>query len=294
MRQSLAVAVLVAALHPAAASAQETRPVEIRFAAEFGGAPFACGRAYEDVGTTGSTVSVNDFRLFVSEVALVRADGSAVFVVLDQDGVWQHQNVALLDFEDASGGCTNGTPPTNTAVRGRVPEGEYVGLVFTVGVPFALNHGDPTLAASPLNLSAMFWNWQGGYKFVKLDLSSTGRPAGADVPASHDGPRTGPGGWSLHLGSTVCAAASRTTPANSCANPNRMTVRFDRFDPATGTVVVDPAAVLAGADVDSNAPETSPGCMSFPGDADCVPVMPRLGFAYADEAPQPQALFLAR
>ncbi|ATX65604.1 metallo-mystery pair system four-Cys motif protein [Roseinatronobacter bogoriensis subsp. barguzinensis] len=84
-------------------------------------------------------------------------------MALDQDGVWQVADVAQLDFEDATGTCVNGTPDMNNSLRGTVPAGEYTGLDFDIGVPFDLNHGDPTLAASPLNLTAMFWNWQGAY-----------------------------------------------------------------------------------------------------------------------------------
>jgi hypothetical protein len=39
-------------------------------------------------------------------------------------------------------------------------------------------------------------------------------------------------------------------------------------------------AVLSQANVDVNAQGTSPGCMSFPKDADCPPVMGALGLAY--------------
>jgi uncharacterized repeat protein (TIGR04052 family) len=285
-----------------AATAQESQRVEINFAAAMGGKPFVCGESYSGIGSTGSTVTPTDFRLFVSEVALLKADGSATFVTLDQDGRWQHQNVALLDFENGQGPCVNGTAPTNTTLRGSVPKGDYTGLIFSVGVPFALNHGDPTLAASPLNLTAMFWNWQGGYKFIKIDMATSGLPMNAPQPAAaHSPPQPGqaapaarPSGWSLHLGSTVCAAPSRTTPAASCANPNRLTVRMDRFDSRTNVVVFDPAPVLATANVDTNAPETSPGCMSFPNDPDCLGVMSRLGFAYGGEAPQPQAFVTRR
>ena len=59
-----------------------------------------------------------------------------------------------------------------------------------------------------------------------------------------------------------------------------MTVRFDDFDLAKGVVVADMGAVLSQANVDVNAQGTSPGCMSFPKDADCPPVMGALGLAY--------------
>jgi hypothetical protein len=102
--------------------------------------------------------------------------------------------------------------------------------------------------------------------------------------------------FSLHLGSTVCASAARTeAPKAECAHPNRVTVQFDRFDPAAQTVVADIGAVLAGANVDVNAPMTSPGCMSFPNDADCPPVMGALGLGYGGvAAPGPQRLFTVR
>jgi hypothetical protein len=45
-------------------------------------------------------------------------------------------------------------------------------------------------------------------------------------------------------------------------------------------VVIDPAPVVAGADLTQNTAETSPGCMSFPNDPDCDTVLPRLGLAF--------------
>ncbi len=59
--------------------------------------------------------------------------------------------------------------------------------------------------------------------------------------------------------------------------------------------MADIGAVLAGANVDVNAQGTSPGCMSFPNDPDCAPVMAALGLAYGGvPAPGPQRLFSAR
>jgi uncharacterized repeat protein (TIGR04052 family) len=269
--------------------------VTVRFAAQINGQPFACGQSYANVGTTRSTVTPSDYRFYVSDVSLVDETGRAVPVTLAQDGVWQLDNIALLDFENGSGPCRNGTTGMNTEVRGTIPAGRYVGLRFTLGVPFARNHGDPTVAASPLNLTAMFWNWQGGYKFVKFDTASSGlQAAPATAGAGHGGAAAS--GFSVHLGSTMCAAASRTeAPKAECANPNRVSVTFERFDATKQTVIADIGAVLAAANVDVNAPNTSPGCMSFPGDADCPPVMGALGLAYGGAAaPGPQRLFSIR
>ena len=266
--------------------------INLQFAGEINGQPFACGQSYGNVGTTKSTITPSDFRLYVSEVKLVRKDGSTVPVQLTQDGIWQYQNVALLDFENGTGPCRNGTAPTNTSVRGTVPAGDYTGVELTVGVPFALNHQDPTVAPSPLNSTAMFWNWQGGYKFIKFDTSSSGISESKPATATAMGPVTR---YSVHLGSTVCASASKTTAPQACQNPNRVTVRLDAFDTSKSTVVVDMGKVLARANVDVNAKGTSPGCMSFLQDADCPPVMHALGLSYEGvAAAQPQKLISAR
>lgn len=256
--------------------------VTIPFAAEIGGKPFTCADTFPGLGATGIEVAASDFRVFVSKASLVRADGSLQPIALDQDGQWQSGDLALLDFEDATGACTNGTQGTHTGLTGTVPEGSYFGLVFTVGVPFDQNHVDPTLAPAPLNTTAMFWNWQGGYKFVRIDMVPTDR--------KEDGPK----GWFLHLGSTMCDAASKTSAPAACKNENRIDVRLDGFDPAKNSVVIDPAAVVAEADLTVNAPETSPGCMSFPGDADCMTVMAKLGLPYMDVAAGNQSLFSMR
>lgn len=266
----------------AASPAFADQSVTLNFAAEIGGVPYACDQTYTGLGATDAEVKATDFRTYITEVAMVAADGTRVPVTLD-DTIWQHEGVALLDFEDATGACTNGTSQTNTSLQGTVAEGDYTGVAFTVGVPFALNHKDPSVAPSPLNLTSMFWNWQGGYKFVRIDMVPTDR--------AEDGPK----GWFLHLGSTMCKAASKTEgPSEPCANPNTIQVSFDGFDPVTNTIVIDPAAVVAKADLRMNAADTSPGCMSFLGDADCTSVMSKLGLPYGDLPAAEQALFVMR
>lgn len=265
--------------------------VSIPFTAEIAGKPFSCSETFPGLGSTGAAVQAVDFRLFVSEAALVRADGSLQPIALDEDGQWQQGSLALLDFEDGSGGCANGTVGTNTTLRGTVPEGDYTGLALTIGVPFAQNHGDPTVSAAPLNTTAMFWNWQGGYKFLRIDLVPTALAGQTAEAGAGDGKAKG---WFLHLGSTLCDAASKTEAPKACANENRMAVRLDGFDPARNTVVIDPGPVLAEADLTVNAPETSPGCMSFPKDADCLTVMGKLGLPYMDRPAGPQQLVSMR
>lgn len=208
--------------------------VTINFAGEIAGKPFSCTEVFDGLGAKATAVTGIDYRLFVSNAALLRADGSAQPIALDQDGKWQLDGLALLDFEDGTGGCATGTAEVNTTLRGTVPEGDYVGLAFDLAVPFEQNHNDPTLAASPLNTTAMFWNWQGGYRFVRIDM--------VPVEKAADGPK----GWFLHLGSTQCPGASKTErPTAECKAPNHLPVSFAVFNLADNVVVIDPAAVVA-------------------------------------------------
>ena len=103
--------------------AQDVRKVTIRFAPMVGGEPFVCGKSYDGIGATGSRVTPSDFRFYVSDVELVDQSGKPVPLKLDQDERWQHQNVALLDFENRSGPCLTGTQEMRDVVAGTVPAG---------------------------------------------------------------------------------------------------------------------------------------------------------------------------
>ena len=268
---------LAAALF-AATPALAQQEVSIRFAAQVNGAAFACGQSYAGLGSTAATATPTDFRFYVHDVQLLRADGSAVPLRLTETP-WQRDGVALLDFENGQGPCAQGgNAPTNDALRGSVPPGSYTGIRFTLGVPERLNHQDATVAASPFNLTAMFWNWQNGYKFVKVDLQVAGGDSVTAPPAGH----AGRGGFSLHLGSTQCVAAAPTEPGRDCRNPNRPVITLTGFDPLSAPIIADLGPVLAGVDITRNTERTPPGCMSFPNDPECRTVLPALGLPYMD------------
>lgn len=283
---SLALTLALTAATLAVPAAAADRDITIRFAGKVGDQPFACGSRYPGIGTTGSTITPSDFRFYVSDVALVKADGAEVPLNLKQDGRWQYKNVALIDFEDRSGPCTSGTAETNATVTGTAPDGTYTGIAFTLGVPFDLNHADASLAPSPLNLSGMFWSWLGGYKFLRADMDTSGGAQGS-----------GPGGrgFVVHLGSTACTPRQETAgsmpaahgqnahgqggmkPAESCANPNRPRVVLTGMDPLKVSIVADLGRLLSASNVDVNQPDSALGCMSAPNDADCPAILGALG-----------------
>lgn len=276
----------------AASFGQQPPTYEIRFTASIGDRPLVCGERYANVGASKSSVTLADLRFYVMDVQLVRADGQAVRIALEQDGIWQQKNLALLDFEDGSGSCNTGTKGMRQVVRGTAPVADYRGVRFTLGVPAEMNHADPTLAASPLNLTAMFWSWQAGYKFLKLDLAPAPREAGSAPAATSSAPSAT--GFVFHVGSTGCVGGSRAGDPPKCANGNRVVVDLPGFVPQTNVVHLDLAALLANTELDKNTPKTSPGCMAFPGDPDCDQVMTRLGLSYGALPAQPQVLFSVR
>ena len=251
--------------------------VSIEFAAVVNGTAFACGQTFTGVGTSSTDIVLTDFRFYVSGVELLDASGSAQPLELAQDGTWQREDVALLDFEDASTSCVNGTPATNTTVRGTVPAGNYTGLRFTLGVPEDMNHVDQTTAAAPLDLTALFWSWNGGYKFARMDHTSADQP----------------NGWNVHLGSTGCTpAGDPTVPATSCTNGHRPTITFAVFDWEANEVVADYGALVQDSDLSVNTNQK--GCMSFPGDPDCAPVMNNFGLDYEGSVSAGQTFFTMR
>lgn len=278
------------------AEAADPQPVSIQFKPQVGSQPFTCDQSYQ-LGVQSTETTVGDFRLYVSEMSLLTTTGARVPITLEQDGQWQYQSVALLDFEDKSGSCVNGTVETRDQVVGSVPAGDYEGLQFTLGIPFDLNHEDATLAASPLNLTAMWWNWRGGYKFIRIDLEpsmtmsrdnathgSEHHHHASDHHASDQG--SSQGGYLFHLGSTGCEVEGDSQRPSRCLNRNAPTIQLADFDPEQDTVVVDMAALLADSDLSRNQPETPLGCMSDPNDGDCVEIFTQLGLE-----DQPQAFF---
>lgn len=292
--RGVALAVLILACALAAPGTLNAAPVELRFAARVGQQPVRCGTTYSGVGLTKASMFLQDFRIYVSAFRLLTRDGREVPVALTPDGLWQSEEVALLDFEDGSGNC-NGNGPTNDRVRGTVPDGEYQGIVFELAVPFAVNHQDPTLAGPPLNFSALTWPWSIGYKFTTIDFDTAPAAASPSLPSPPAGGSHGKDsatGFSVHLGSTECASSGpRVPPQAPCANPNRPVYRFAAFDPDRDLLVMDLGALLAGTDVTVNMPKSPSGCMAFPGDDDCVDIMDRFGLAFRGKASAGQKFF---
>lgn len=309
----------------------DTKEVEINFEAWVGDQEFACGESYEEVGAAETTITPTDYRFYVSNVALIDEDGNAVPLELEQDGKWQYQDVALLDFEDGTSACDNGTAEMRTMVVGTVPEGDYQSLRFTLGVPEQLNHEDAAIAPSPLNLTSMWWNWQGGYKFLRVEMETEQAIAnvgqgnsqtnhsqtvhGDSHTNSSRQPSIFVGGENTeqqerktsdtHAHTTHQASSnsylihlgstgcqdSAQSDLFSCSNPNRASVVLEDFDPERDVVITDIAELLYQTDLTNNEANTPAGCMSSPEDSDCSAIFQNLGLSFNGLEAEPQLLF---
>lgn len=241
--------------------------VNISFSAVAGDQPFACGTTYT-LGSADTDITLRDFRFYVHNVRLVTDSGDEVAVTLTQNN-WQNGDVAMLDFEDASGTCA-GTAETNTTIQGTVPDDSktFTGVRFTVGVPENRNHLLNSEQPSPMNATGMFWSWRGGYKFMRLDVAPVGggtRPDASTFTA-----------WNLHLGSTNCTE----TEPYTCSNINRPEIELDGFDPDTSTIQLDYASLVANSNLGWDGGGAA-GCMSGTTDPECPEVFTALGLNLA-------------
>jgi uncharacterized repeat protein (TIGR04052 family) len=253
------------------------RQVAVSFNGLVGGDPFSCTTTYAGIGIhpdpAKQVFTPKDFRLYIHDVRLVTGAGAEVPVAVDEDGAWQHAGVVLLDFEDGTGTCVNGNAPTNSRVVGTVPAGSYVGLKFRVGVPFERNHLAVAEQQSPLNVTAMYWSWTSGYRFMRVEGTTPGAV--------------------LHLGSAGCTLVDASDPrkGSNCTHPNRFEVSFPAFDVDRNKVVLDLADLWSATDITTNVPGTAGGCMSAPTDPDCAPIFQKLGLPFGADAGGAQTLF---
>jgi cytochrome c peroxidase len=278
---------VVAYLRTLQRAAAGKRRVSLAFRAVVGSERFGCGRIDGPLGKSRSKVSFSDFRFYVHGLRLIDELGEEQDLTLEQDGRWQFQDTALLDFENGTGPCANGTRETREVVEGIAPDRRYRGLTFFLGVPADKNHKDAAVAQAPLNLTHMFWSWAAGYKFLRVDANVVGGS-----------------GFLVHVGSTGCIEVKAPAPTAThvahlgvetmtCTAPNRAQIRFPDFDPDRDLIVADLAALLAGSDLEHGDEVSGPGCTSAPDDADCGPVFRALGLPVGATPAVPQTFFRA-
>lgn len=242
--------------------------VEIKFNPVVGSKAFACGQTYPHMGSEDTTITPRDFRFYASNIQLTDSTGAEVPLTLTQSD-WQYQTVALLDFENFTGGCMDGTPETNQSIVGTVPRGTYRGLSFDIAIPETLNHQDLTSMPSPMNLTSLWWDWNFGHIFF---AAVTHTDIATPTPGTND--------HYFHVGATGCTGDASKGDMVVCSQVNHPHVELTSFEPDVDSVDADYGAALVG-----SALTTDPGCHSF-GDT-CTAPFASLGLDFATGNPTP-------
>ena len=114
--------------------------------------PLMLGSAWY-MNANGDSFQVNTYKYYVSNVVLVRADGTE-FTEFESYHLIDEANNQSKSFQ-----------------LNHVPEGNYVKMKFLLGVDSARNvSGAQTGALDPMH--GMFWDWQTGYIMAKLEGNS--------------------------------------------------------------------------------------------------------------------------
>ncbi|MFO1251797.1 MAG: metallo-mystery pair system four-Cys motif protein [Inhella sp.] len=254
------------------------RSINLDFVATSGGTPVRCGTEVPGLGSGAVAAQIKDFRFYVANVQLLKADGTKQALTLGANDDWNltkdGHTLSLVDLEDGTGACAGGTAAMNARISGTVPAGSYVGVELTVGVPPTLNHTDTVAAPRPLDVAAMAWSWQSGRKFAKIEVTD---PAGAT------------GNWTsktfnVHLGSTGCTGNPAVGEIVSCSAPNRMVFALSSFNPDSQRIAVDLKELLAGNDITRNGGGAT-GCMSGTTDPECPKVFDALALQLGSGVP---------
>lgn len=150
-------------------------PLELRVNLKVGDNPLTDGLA---TNPAGNPYQVDLLRFYVSQVALVKLDGTELEV----------PGLSLAEYK-------RGNPTQDVLMfRGEAPVGEYAGVRFVIGVPREQNHLDAAKQTAPLGVgSGMYWSWNAGYMFYRLEGKSInqGKPTsflmhlGTDAFAQH-------------------------------------------------------------------------------------------------------------
>lgn len=245
----------------------EKLKVSLRFHAKLGKSDFACSHKYSAQGTANTTVTPLDLRLFVHAVELIKQDGSKVPLTLIAREPWQSETLALLDFEDKTGRCSEGTAETNTAITGTAPAGSYKGISFVVGVPDELNHKDPASLAAPLkDVAGLSATGVEGFRFAKAGLTQLNAAGDASGSGLFD------------LGSTKCSGSVADGNVK-CENPNRSLITLETFDLEKNSVVLDVAQLFAAVDLTQ-----AQTCHSV--EKSCVPMFSAFGVSFTSGQPE--------
>lgn len=209
----------------------------------------------------GSSWHYSQFQLYISNVMVKTKKADWQPLVLNKTDK-QHDNIALIGencHEKNTAQNSDGIADkqmTNWQISFQRPAdfSKIKYIKFTIGVPFSVNHLNPLTQESPLNMASMFWGWQMGHKFVRLEMKSD----------KDD--------WLFHLGSTGCMSPSALrAPKAECQYPNRVEVTLP-FNEDEKNIQIDLYSLFKGVKLGREH-----SCQSSPTDENCTALMNNIG-----------------
>lgn len=279
------------------ASAPTPSVFSLGFAAKSGGKTVGCGDTLTGLGKDGkSTASINDLRLYVSNLRFFDAEGKIVALNLDKNDFQLLDpagNVSLIDLtSNEVGACSpdkfaesEGTKRVHTAITGSTFIEKVASIKFDVGLPQALMKkviANNTAEGAPSPLNEMSWGWAGGYRFFVWNLV-----------VNKDGDPAQSGTGYVHVGSTGCSASFETNALSDreqCARLNTPAVELNQFSIASKVVTIDLDAIVKKLDFVAETYDdkfqvngTAPGVACHSGEtaADCPDVFDAFGVSFA-------------
>lgn len=147
--------------------------VEIEFDNQADGSALTFGKTYTNAA--GESLQLTTFDYYISNVVLVKADGTRFVVPKDK-------SYFLCKHDDAD---------TREIKIDDVPAGDYTQLEFMVGVDSAKSVspiGERTGVLDPAaGANGHYWSWNSGYIFVKMEGTSPVAPAPDNIFQYHVG-----------------------------------------------------------------------------------------------------------
>ncbi len=140
----------------------ETGSLIIKFDNRVGEEDLELNKEYTNA--SGETFTLSKLNYYISNIILIQSDGSRFVVPQDS-------SYFLIREED----------PESQRVRiNNVPVGDYNKITFTIGVDSlrsTLDISRRTGALDPAQSDAMYWTWNSGYIFFKMEGTSPAAPA---------------------------------------------------------------------------------------------------------------------
>ncbi|MFN8355190.1 MAG: MbnP family protein [Spirosomataceae bacterium] len=141
------------------ANAQKTGSLSIHFDNRVGSEDLVLNtKSYTNA--SGNEFKVSLFQYYVSNLELVRKDGSSYVVPQDESYFLVREN----------------RPETQTITLNNIPKGSYVGLRFVIGVDSTRSASEIGQRKGCLDVGGegkdMYWAWNSGYIFVKMEGTS--------------------------------------------------------------------------------------------------------------------------